>query len=93
MEIHAPRHIGSWKEFFRELLTITIGILIALSLEGLLGWFTRCRGLRCMMSDTPDYVNYQPLPKGALAAEFVRSQMVASSGFGRKRCARRALFP
>jgi hypothetical protein len=38
MEIHPPRHIGSWKEFFRELLTVTIGILIALSLEGLLEW-------------------------------------------------------
>lgn len=38
MEIHPPGHIGSWKEFFRELLTVTIGILIALSLEGLLEW-------------------------------------------------------
>jgi len=38
MEIHSPRPIGSWKEFFRELLTIVIGILIALSLEGLLEW-------------------------------------------------------
>lgn len=38
MEIHSPRPIGSWKEFCRELLTITIGILIALSLEGLLEW-------------------------------------------------------
>ena len=38
MEIHSPGPIGSWKEFFRELLTITIGILIALSLDGLLEW-------------------------------------------------------
>jgi hypothetical protein len=33
MEIHSPRAIGWWKEFFRELLTIVIGILIALSFE------------------------------------------------------------
>jgi hypothetical protein len=38
MEIHPPRHVGSMKEFFKELLTITIGILIALSLEGMLEW-------------------------------------------------------
>ena len=38
MEIHPPRPIGSWKEFFKELLTITIGILIALSLEGMVEW-------------------------------------------------------
>lgn len=38
MEIHSPRHIDSVKEFFKELLTITIGILIALSLEGMLEW-------------------------------------------------------
>jgi hypothetical protein len=38
MEIHPPRPVASLKEFFRELLTITTGILIALSLEGLLQW-------------------------------------------------------
>lgn len=38
MEIHPPRSITSLKEFFRELLTITAGILIALSLDGLLQW-------------------------------------------------------
>jgi hypothetical protein len=38
MEIHPPRHVGSMKEFFKELLTITIGILIALSFEGMLEW-------------------------------------------------------
>ena len=38
MEIHPPRRIASLKEFFKELLTITVGILIALSLEGLLEW-------------------------------------------------------
>lgn len=38
MEIHPPRPVASLKEFSRELLTITAGILIALSLEGLLQW-------------------------------------------------------
>lgn len=38
MEIHPPRHVGSIKEFLRELVVITSGILIALSLEGLLEW-------------------------------------------------------
>lgn len=38
MEIHPPRHIGSLNDFFKELFTITIGILIALSLEGLVEW-------------------------------------------------------
>src|SRR5947209_19523229 len=38
MEIHLPRPIASLKEFLRELVTITAGILIALSLEGLLEW-------------------------------------------------------
>ena len=38
MEIHPPRRIATIKEFFKELLTITVGILIALSLEGLLEW-------------------------------------------------------
>lgn len=38
MEIHLPRPIKSLKEFLRELLTITAGILIALSLEGLVEW-------------------------------------------------------
>lgn len=38
MEIHPPRPVTSLKEFLRELLTITAGILIALSLEGLLQW-------------------------------------------------------
>ncbi|GAC1660800.1 MAG: hypothetical protein NVS9B15_24640 [Acidobacteriaceae bacterium] len=38
MEIHAPKAPHSFKEFFRELLTITAGILIALSLEGALEW-------------------------------------------------------
>ena len=38
MEIHPPRHVNSLKDFFKELLTITVGILIALSLEGILEW-------------------------------------------------------
>ena len=38
MEIHLPHRVASLKEFLRELVTITAGILIALSLEGLLEW-------------------------------------------------------
>jgi hypothetical protein len=38
MEIHPPHPVHSLKEFLRELLTITAGILIALSLEGILEW-------------------------------------------------------
>lgn len=38
MEIHLPRPVKSLKEFLRELVTITAGILIALSLEGLVEW-------------------------------------------------------
>ena len=35
MEIHPPHAIRSWKDFLVQLLTITAGILIALSLEGI----------------------------------------------------------
>lgn len=38
MEIHLPGPVASLKEFFRELLTMTAGILIALSLEALIQW-------------------------------------------------------
>lgn len=38
MEIHAPKPPHSLKDFLLELLTITIGILIALSLEGVVQW-------------------------------------------------------
>jgi hypothetical protein len=34
VEIHPPHAIRSWKDFLIQLLTITAGILIALSLEG-----------------------------------------------------------
>jgi hypothetical protein len=34
VEIHPPHAVRSWKDFLVELLTITAGILIALSLEG-----------------------------------------------------------
>ncbi len=34
MDIHPPHAIRSWKDFFVQLVTITAGILIALSLEG-----------------------------------------------------------
>ena len=39
MEIHAPEGpIHSFRDFSLQLLTVTVGILIALSLEGLLEW-------------------------------------------------------
>ena len=38
MEIHLPRRIHSLSEFLKELFTITCGILIALSLEGIVEW-------------------------------------------------------
>jgi hypothetical protein len=39
MEIHPPEHpILTWKEFLVHIGTVTIGILIALSLEGLVEW-------------------------------------------------------
>ena len=38
MEIHPPHAIHSVKDFLLQLLTITVGILIALALEGTLEW-------------------------------------------------------
>lgn len=38
MEVHPPHGIHSVRDFLVELLTITVGILIALSLEGLIEW-------------------------------------------------------
>lgn len=38
MEIHPPHAIHSVKDFLLQLLTITAGILIALTLEGILDW-------------------------------------------------------
>ena len=38
MEIHAPKPAHSLRDFLLELLTITVGILIALSLEGVVQW-------------------------------------------------------
>jgi hypothetical protein len=39
MEIHAPtKPVESLKDFFMHLLIVTVGILIALSLEGLVEW-------------------------------------------------------
>src|ERR1700753_1790750 len=39
LDVHAPHEpILGWKEFFIHLFTITIGLLIALSLEGLVEW-------------------------------------------------------
>ena len=35
MDVHAPHHpIGGWKDFFVHLLTITVGLLIAVGIEG-----------------------------------------------------------
>jgi len=38
MEIHPPHPIHSIKDFLLQILTITVGILIALALEGVLEW-------------------------------------------------------
>jgi hypothetical protein len=39
LDVHAPhKSIGGWKEFLLHLLAITIGLLIALSLEGSVEW-------------------------------------------------------
>jgi hypothetical protein len=39
LEVHLPhKPIDSWKEFFVHLITITIGLLIALGLEGSVEW-------------------------------------------------------
>lgn len=39
MDVHPPHEpIHSWRDFFIHLATITIGLLIALSLEGLVEW-------------------------------------------------------
>jgi hypothetical protein len=38
LDVHAPHHpIGGWKDFFVHLLTITIGLLIAVGIEGCVG--------------------------------------------------------
>ena len=39
MDVHPPHHpITSWREFFLHLATITVGLLIALGLEGTVEW-------------------------------------------------------
>ncbi|MEI9980453.1 MAG: hypothetical protein WDN23_15910 [Edaphobacter sp.] len=39
IEVHPPEHVlHSWRDFFVHLSTITIGLLIALSLEGCVEW-------------------------------------------------------
>jgi hypothetical protein len=39
LDVHPPHEpIHSWRDFFIHLITITIGLLIALSLEGLVEW-------------------------------------------------------
>jgi hypothetical protein len=40
LDVHPPHEpVRSWQDFLLHLLTITIGLLIALSLEGLVEWF------------------------------------------------------
>ena len=35
MDVHAPHHpIGGWKDFFVHLITISVGLLIAVGIEG-----------------------------------------------------------
>lgn len=42
MDVHPPHgRIHRWQDFFIHLVTITIGLLIALSLEGAVGWMHR----------------------------------------------------
>src|SRR5215470_3688657 len=39
MEIHAPEHLpANWKETAKHLAIITAGVLIALTLEGIVSW-------------------------------------------------------
>ena len=39
LDVHAPHdRMEGWRDFLLHLLTITIGLLIALSLEGLVDW-------------------------------------------------------
>ena len=39
MEIHAPDHLpANWKETAKHLAIITAGVLIALTLEGIVSW-------------------------------------------------------
>jgi hypothetical protein len=40
LDVHSPHEpIIGWKDFLLHLFTITIGLLIALSLEGTVEWF------------------------------------------------------
>jgi hypothetical protein len=40
IDIHDPhQHVGGWRDFLTHLTIITIGLFIALSLEGLVDWF------------------------------------------------------
>ena len=40
LDVHSPHEpIIGWKDFLLHLFTITIGLLIALSLEGMVEWF------------------------------------------------------
>jgi hypothetical protein len=40
IEVHPPEHaVRGWRDFFVHLITITVGLLIALSLEGCVEWW------------------------------------------------------
>lgn len=39
MEVHAPDHpVHTWRDFLRHIVIVTVGILIALALEGVVEW-------------------------------------------------------
>jgi hypothetical protein len=64
MEIHKPHAAKTWKEFFIELGTIVIGILIAIALEQTVEYFR--------------HVNQLHTVRGELAAEIERNQVIAA---------------
>ena len=64
MEIHKPHAAKTWKEFFIELGTIVIGILIAIGLEQTVDYFRHVNQLRTV--------------RGELAAEVERNQEIAA---------------
>ena len=64
MEIHKPHAAKTWKEFFIELGTIVIGILIAIALEQTVDHFRHVNQLRTV--------------RGELAAEVERNQEIAA---------------
>ncbi len=51
MEIHKPHAAKTWKEFFIELGTIVIGILIAIALEQTVDYFRHVNQLRTVRGE------------------------------------------